>query len=78
MLYVKKSMGGAILFPLILGPIGLLYASFWIGFVASAILLVLITVPHWRQWIILLWILGPYISTYVVHRQATKKTVSDS
>jgi hypothetical protein len=72
MLYVKKSMAGAILFPIFFGPVGLLYASFLSGFLMSLAMLILAVIPKYRAYIAFLWIAGPYISVYITQKQALK------
>lgn len=72
MLYVKKSLAGAILFPIFLGPIGLLYASFWLGLIVSIAVLLMAVVPNFRLGIPFLWVAGPYLSVFFVQKQAMK------
>ena len=66
-----RSIAAAILFALFLGPIGLLYGSFWSAVVLSILMFVLLLLPmaHMAQYLFsFLWLLCPYISVYKILR----------
>ncbi|OGT22707.1 MAG: hypothetical protein A3C55_03735 [Gammaproteobacteria bacterium RIFCSPHIGHO2_02_FULL_42_13] len=64
-----RSIAVAILFALFLGPIGLLYGSFWGAVVISILMFVLLLLPmaNMAQYLFsFLWLLCPYISVYKI------------
>lgn len=70
-----RSAAVAILFALFLGPIGLLYGSFWAAVVVTLLMVVLSFFsfsPVVQLVLIVLWGLCPYISVYMLQRDSKK------
>jgi hypothetical protein len=66
-----KSVALALLFSLLFGPVGVLYASFWGGLIMIASGMIIISSLLWFP-ILLLWIIGCLISVRSVERHNQK------
>lgn len=67
-----KSLAAAILFGLLLGPIGLLYGSLRISVIAVILCFISLMVPKGVAVIFFFWALCPYINVFLVNRHNRK------